>query len=105
MRAIMTKASELLIGVPCRIDIKPIRAGERYVDDRGVAMWERVMRALAEAEDGRDRQPDPGAEPGPGGAGGGAGRRIGRDRKYRTGAQVGVAPARRWCRTGATPYL
>ena len=50
MRAIMTKASELLIGVPCRIDIKPIRAGERYVDDRGVAMWERMLRALAEAE-------------------------------------------------------
>ncbi len=50
MRRIMTRASELLIGVPCRIDIKPIRAGERYVDDRGVVMWERVLRALAEAE-------------------------------------------------------
>jgi DNA polymerase I-like protein with 3'-5' exonuclease and polymerase domains len=52
MRSIMVKASEMLIGVPCRVDIKPIKAGERYVDDRGVAMWGRVLHALEKAETG-----------------------------------------------------
>jgi hypothetical protein len=47
----MVKASELLIGVPCKVDIKRIAAGERYADGRGVAMWGRMMRFLEETEE------------------------------------------------------
>jgi hypothetical protein len=52
VREIMTKAAEHLMGVAPRVDVRLIPFGERLVEDRGVAMWDRVMRALQEVESG-----------------------------------------------------
>jgi hypothetical protein len=52
VRAIMTRASEKLLGVATRVSITPIRFGERLVEKRGVEMWNRVMGALHEVEKG-----------------------------------------------------
>jgi hypothetical protein len=50
VRTIMTRAAERLLGVAPRVSITPIRFGERLVEDRGVAMWNRVLVALQEVE-------------------------------------------------------
>jgi DNA polymerase I-like protein with 3'-5' exonuclease and polymerase domains len=50
IKHIMTKASVRLLGVPCRVDARVIRAGERYQAARGAEMWKRVMSALVMAE-------------------------------------------------------
>jgi hypothetical protein len=50
VRAIMTKAAVILLRVAPRVSITPIAFGERLVEERGVAMWNRVMGALQEAE-------------------------------------------------------
>jgi hypothetical protein len=50
IKHIMADASARLLGVPCRVDARVIRAGEHYQDERGTEMWERVMRALVAAE-------------------------------------------------------
>ncbi|MCW2205590.1 hypothetical protein M2227_007680 [Bradyrhizobium elkanii] len=44
MRAIMTRAGELVCGVPIRTDAKLIRHPNRYMESRGIDMWNRVMR-------------------------------------------------------------
>jgi hypothetical protein len=47
----MAKASDLVLnGFVLRTDTKIVRFPERYSDERGVAMWNRVMRLLAEVE-------------------------------------------------------
>jgi hypothetical protein len=47
----MNKASDLVLdGFILRTDIKIVRYPDRYSDDRGAAMWGRVMRLLSEAE-------------------------------------------------------
>jgi DNA polymerase I len=46
MREIMTKASEVVTGgLPIRVDCTVVRTG-RYMDARGVAMWDHVMSLL-----------------------------------------------------------
>ncbi len=55
--ACMTKAAMLLLGVAPRVSITPIAYGERLVEGRGVAMWNRVMRALRDVR--RRRSPIP----------------------------------------------
>ncbi|MHC2511046.1 hypothetical protein ACVII1_006284 [Bradyrhizobium elkanii] len=44
MRSIMTKAGEVVCGVPIRTEAKLIRYPSRYMEDRGIDMWNRVMR-------------------------------------------------------------
>jgi hypothetical protein len=55
VRAIMTKAAVMLLGVAPRVSITPIAFGERLVEARGVAMWNRVLGALQETE-ARERE-------------------------------------------------
>jgi DNA polymerase-1 len=44
MRAIMSRAGEVVCGVPVRTEAKLIRFPKRYMEERGVDMWNRVMR-------------------------------------------------------------
>jgi hypothetical protein len=44
MRKIMRDAGELVCGVPVQTDAKLIRSPTRYMEERGVDMWNRVMR-------------------------------------------------------------
>ena len=44
MRDTMTKAGQLVCGVPVRTEAKLIRYPNRYMEERGIAMWNRVMR-------------------------------------------------------------
>ncbi|MCP1974304.1 DNA polymerase [Bradyrhizobium elkanii] len=44
MRAIMTKAGEVVCGLPIRTEAKLIRYPDRYMEDRGIEMWNRVVR-------------------------------------------------------------
>lgn len=44
MRSIMTQAGLLVCGIPIRTDAKVIRYPNRYMEDRGIEMWNRVMR-------------------------------------------------------------
>jgi DNA polymerase I-like protein with 3'-5' exonuclease and polymerase domains len=44
MRDIMTNAGLLVCGVPVRTEAKLIRYPNRYMEERGIAMWNRVMR-------------------------------------------------------------
>ena len=49
MRALMTKAGEAVTGgFPVRTDASVVRFPDRYMDEGGQAMWERVMALLAE---------------------------------------------------------
>jgi DNA polymerase I len=44
MRAIMTKAGSVVTGgLPIRVDCDLVRFPDRYVDERGRAMWDRIM--------------------------------------------------------------
>jgi hypothetical protein len=44
MREIMTQAGMLVCGVPIRTEAKLIRYPNRYMEERGIEMWNRVMR-------------------------------------------------------------
>lgn len=44
MRDIMTKAGQVVCGIPIRTEAKLIRYPNRYMEDRGIEMWNRVMR-------------------------------------------------------------
>jgi hypothetical protein len=44
MRAIMSRAGAAVCGLPIRTEAKIIRYPDRYMEDRGVEMWNRVMR-------------------------------------------------------------
>jgi hypothetical protein len=46
LRVIMRAAGTAVVGVPIETDAKTIRPPERYVDERGVVMWEKVLRLL-----------------------------------------------------------
>jgi hypothetical protein len=49
MREIMRRASVAVTGgLEVRTDVKLVRAGERYVDERGTAMWSRINSLLDE---------------------------------------------------------
>jgi hypothetical protein len=49
MRRLMERAGEAVTGgLAVRTDAKVVRYPERYMDDRGVAMWDRVMGLLTE---------------------------------------------------------
>jgi DNA polymerase I len=51
MQAAMCEASKIVLGgFELGTDVKVVRYPERYSDDRGVLMWERVMRLIAERE-------------------------------------------------------
>ena len=50
-QALMVEASKIVLdGFSLRSDTKLVRYPERYVDERGVAMWDSVMALLGEAE-------------------------------------------------------
>ncbi len=56
MGDIMTRAGMLICGIPVRTEAKLIRFPSRYMEDRGIEMWNRVMRLanISEAHfDGR----------------------------------------------------
>ena len=51
MQAAMSEASKLVLGgFELGTDAKVVRYPDRYMDDRGVVMWERVMRLIADRE-------------------------------------------------------
>jgi DNA polymerase family A len=51
MRAAMDEAARAVLdGFPIPTDVKIVRYPERYMDRRGVVMWQRVMRLLAQFE-------------------------------------------------------
>ena len=51
MQAAMREASKIVLGgFELGTDVKVVRYPDRYSDDRGVVMWERVMRLIAERE-------------------------------------------------------
>jgi hypothetical protein len=54
LRAIMRAAGTAVVGVPIETDAKIIRPPQRYVDDRGVAMWNKVMGLLEAIERKKD---------------------------------------------------
>ena len=52
MRVAMAEASRIVLdGFELGTDVKIVRYPDRYADDRGVVMWERVMRLIAEREE------------------------------------------------------
>jgi hypothetical protein len=52
MREIMQRASEVVTGgLRIRVDAKVIRAGERYMDERGRSMWNKIADLLRRQED------------------------------------------------------
>jgi DNA polymerase I len=44
MRDVMTRAGQVVCGIPIRTEAKLIRYPNRYMEDRGIEMWNRVMR-------------------------------------------------------------
>jgi hypothetical protein len=50
MRAIMTAAGETIIGLPVRTDAKIVLPPDRYMDERGAEMWEKMMGLLHQVE-------------------------------------------------------
>ena len=51
MQAAMSEASKLVLGgFELGTDVNVVRYPDRYSDNRGVVMWERVMRLIAERE-------------------------------------------------------
>jgi hypothetical protein len=50
MRAIMSAASEAIIGVRIPTDKKTVLPPDRYMDKRGGATWDKVMGLLAAVE-------------------------------------------------------
>ena len=84
MRDMMTKAGRAVTGgLDIRTDAEIVRWPDRYKDERGRAMWEKVMSLLEGPSKGRMRRSE------------------NRLSCWRNG---GVAPASRRCRVGVTPY-
>ena len=53
MKAIMIRASTVITGgLPIQVEVEPVRFPARYMDERGQAMWDRVM-ALLERKTGK----------------------------------------------------
>ena len=51
MQAAMSEASKLVLGgFELGTDVNVVRYPDRYSDARGVVMWERVMRLIADRE-------------------------------------------------------
>ena len=51
LRAIMGEVSKIVLnGFEVRTDVEVVRWPDRYMDERGEVMWERVMRLLGELE-------------------------------------------------------
>jgi DNA polymerase I len=50
LHAIMKAAGTTVIGVPVDTDVKIVMPPNRYMDERGVEMWDKVMALLAAAE-------------------------------------------------------
>ena len=47
MKAIMIRASTVVTGgLPIQVEVEPVRFPDRYMDERGQAMWDRVMGLL-----------------------------------------------------------
>ena len=47
MKAIMLRASKVITGgLPIQVEVEPVRFPDRYMDERGRAMWDRVMGLL-----------------------------------------------------------
>ena len=52
MRAAMAEASRIVLGgFEIRTDVRITRHPDRYMDERGTVMWQRVMQLLTQAED------------------------------------------------------
>ena len=53
LKGIMQHASELVLGDgrTCGVDVDVVHYPNRYSDERGEIMWERVMKLLPEADD------------------------------------------------------
>ena len=47
MRLIMSAAGQAVAGLPIATDVKQVLYPDRYMDERGVKMWETVQRLLA----------------------------------------------------------
>jgi hypothetical protein len=53
MRDIMIEASRIVLdGFELRTDVETVRYPDRYVDERGVIMWDKVMAFIDEAKAG-----------------------------------------------------
>jgi DNA polymerase-1 len=51
MRAIMAEASRIVLnGFELRTDVHVVKYPDRYMDERGTVMWDRVMRLIAERQ-------------------------------------------------------
>jgi hypothetical protein len=50
MQGMMEKAGEYVAGIPIRTDAKVVRWPDRYMDERGQAMWDRVLVLLDDAQ-------------------------------------------------------
>ena len=51
LKGIMTEASRMVMGsLPCRVDAEIVRYPDRYRDEGGGEMWDRVMALLDAAE-------------------------------------------------------
>jgi DNA polymerase I-like protein with 3'-5' exonuclease and polymerase domains len=50
MRAIMAAAGEVVIGIPVRVDAKIVLPPDRYMDERGLGTWDKVMGLLRAVE-------------------------------------------------------
>jgi hypothetical protein len=50
MQGMMEKAGEYVAGIPIRTDAKVVRWPDRYMDERGQAMWDRVLVLLDHAQ-------------------------------------------------------
>ena len=54
MQAAMVEASSIILGgFELRTDVHVVRYPDRYSDERGVVMWEKVMRLIEEVSDGQ----------------------------------------------------
>jgi len=67
LRDIMQRASELVLGDGriCGVDVEKVIFPERYADDRGVVMWDRVMGILASVDPGIIQRGTPSESYGP----------------------------------------
>ena len=64
LRAIMGEASKIVLdGFEVRTDVEVVRWPDRYMDARGVLMWERVMRLLDELDAGKANLSNPTTQP------------------------------------------
>ena len=84
MRDIMTKAGRAVTGgLDIRTDAEVVRWPDRYMDERGKEMWEKVMSLLDTHKGSRMSRPE---------------------NKVSRRCNGGVARASRWCHVGVTPF-